>query len=315
MANPYICSCTKYIDSLLAHLDINIYDKKRTDSNLRNIIDMYNRELCNAYADLIYTKNDIYLGIQVSDEAVVHGVQNGIDCLVNWAVAEIISVGDTPGASDYIENIDFIRHPRGIQWGEIPSYYGSYPYGYGYSYGGSGYAYGYQWGQYYNPYAPTGRKEPVSGDIYYVTYKYGCRDENLYNIFGALVKFEKFDYQTFPEYRDAIRTLILAYLGGPTVANIKTALSIFHPIDLIQINEFYKEKWILGENILYSKASWTTEPDVSDGTILRSQVGGQYEWSITFFESWRLSTEQRDTIEALVEDMKPAHTIVYILYS
>lgn len=315
MANPYTCECETYIDSLLDHLDENIYNKKGRNTNLYNIIDTYNRELCEAYADLIYTKNDIYLGIQVNNEAVVHGEQNGIDCLANWAVAQLISVGDTPGASDYVENIDFIRHPRGIQWGDIPSYYGSYPYGYGYGYGGGGYAYGYQWGQYYNPYAPTGRKEPATGDTYYVTYKYGCRDENLYANFGALVKFRKYDYQTFPEYRDAIRTLILAYLGRPTIENIKDALSIFHPRDLIIINELFAERWILGENILYSEESWQTEPDVSDGTLLRSQVGGQFEWSITFRESWRLTTDERTTIENIVNDIKPAHTVVYIIYA
>jgi hypothetical protein len=316
--SPYICDCVDYIDKLFYDLDENIYNKKSTTSNLYNIFDMYNRELCEAWADLIYTKNDIYIGIPVTNEMVVHRYLNGIDCLANWGVAEIVSVGNTPGASDYVEHIDYIRHPRGIQWGDIPRYYGSYPYGYGYGYGYgyAAYGYNYSFGQYYNPYAPCGRREPVPGDVYYVTYKYGCRDENLYNNFGALVLLEKNDNITYAQYRDAIRALILAYLGGPTIANIKSALSVFHPENLIRITEYYTDRgWILGENILYSEESWADPSiDTSDGTLLLESIGGVYEWSVTFYESWRLSDAIRDTLEQLIDDMKPAHTKVYVFF-
>lgn len=257
MANPYVCSCTKYIDSLFRELDKRVYDKKSTDTNLYNIIDTFNRELCEAYADMIYAKNDIYLSRTVVSEAVVHGEQNGIDCFANWSVVEIIAVGDTPGASDYAQYTDWIIHPRGIQWGDLPQYYGSYavPYGYGYT----------SFAQFYNAFAPTGQKEPVTGDIYYVTYKYGCRNENLYNNFGVLVKLKKLSYQTYPEYRDAIRTLILAYIGGPTVANIRSALSVFHDENSIQIEEFTNRTWVLGENILYDEDTWSNGSSVNDG--------------------------------------------------
>lgn len=312
MANPYICNCEKYIDTLLEGLDEKVYNKEATDTNLYNIIDTFNRELCEAYADLTYNKNDIYLSRLVEDEIVVHGEQHGIDCFANWSVVEILKVGNTPGANDYIEYIDWIIHPRGIQWGDLPYYYGHYPYGYGYGYGG----YGTEWQQYYNPYAPWGRKEPATGDIYYVTYKYGCRDENLYNIFGRLVKLKKIDYQSYPEYRNAIRVLILAYLSGPTINNIKTALSIFHPIDEIVIEEYYNEGWILGEKTLYSEETLADlTQDTSDKIVIRSGTGGYYEWSVTFLNSSTLTTSEKTTLESIIENIKPAHTKVEVFYS
>ncbi len=315
MSNPYICDCENYIDKLLDGLDKNIYNVKATNTNLYKIIDTYNKELCDAYADLILNKNDIYLGVTVTNEVVIHGEQHGIDCLANWAVVEVISVGDTPGASDYLEDIDFIINERGLEWDNTPEYYGSYPYGYGYGHPFP-YSYGYYWGQYYNPWSPHGRKEPVTGDTYYVTYKYGCRNTNLYNNFGALVDLKKISLQTYLQYRNAIKVLILAYLGGPTKANIQAALSVFHPSDLILIEEGYFEGWYLGENILYSESTWgDSSVDTSDGTILRDALSGLYEWQVTFFESWRINDNLRVILENLIDDMKPAHTKVIIIYA
>ena len=108
----------------------------------------------------------------------------------------------------------------------------------------------------------------------------------------------------------------MAYLGGPTIANIISALSIFHPESLIEISEGWTEiGWILGEHWLYSETTWN-DPlvDTSDGIVIQELEAEAYRWSVTFYESWRLSTSVRTTLESIIDDMKPAHTVVYIFY-
>ena len=204
---------------MLEKLDNNVYNTESTESNLYYFLKMINNELCEAYAELVATKNDIYLWVDVIDEPVIKGEENGIDCFDNWCVAEIIRIGDSPGSSEYNQYIDYVRTCRGVHW-VAKQYYGYYPF-YGYGYGG----WGFEWGSFYNPYYPTGAKEPVTGNVYYVTYRYGVRDENLWDNFGIMTGLQKKDYWMWEEYRKAIKSLTIAYLTGPTILNIRTALT------------------------------------------------------------------------------------------
>ena len=288
MSFPYICECDRYISRMLEKLDKNIYNTESTTSNLYYFVEMMNGELCEAYAQLIFAQSDIYLWVDVIDEPVIKGELNGIDCFQNWAVVEIIRVGNTPGASDYEEYVDYQRHIRGIEW-TVPQYYGYYPF-YGYGYGG----WGYEWREIYNPWAPSGRMEPPEGSVYYVTYRYGVRDENLYDNFGVLAKLQKRDFWSYEEYRRAIKSLNIAYLGGPTIDNIKDALSTFHNRDYIEIVEGLEYGWILGVSILYSKSAWENPSlDTSDGTVLTYAGAGQFEFEVRFHYAITIPFETR----------------------
>ena len=306
--NIYVCDCDRYVDSMLEKLDNNVYNTESTESNLYYFIKMINNELCEAYAELVKAKNDIYLWVEVEDEMVIKGEENGIDCFDNWCVAEIIRIGDSPGSSEYNQYIDYVRTCRGVHW-VAKQYYGYYP-TYGYGYGG----YGFEWGSYLNPYYPLGAKEPVTGNAYYVTYRYGVRDENLWYNFGSLVQLQKRDFWTWEEYRRAIKSLIIAYLAGPTVENIRTALSTFHPIGYIEIIEGLIG-WILGVSTLYSAAAWVDPAlDVSDGTLLLAEGEGRFEFTVIFHFAYTLPLGTRLVLQDIVNDIKPAHTIATVIF-
>jgi hypothetical protein len=296
------------MDSLLSKLDHNVYDTESTTSNLYILLRTINNELCEAYAQIVAAKNDNYLWVDVVDEPVVRGEPHAIDCLANWAVVEIIRVGDTPGASDYLQYVDFLRTWRGIHWVGA-HYYGYYP-AYGYGYGG----YGWGWNSYTNYYWPLGRKEPVTGSLYYVTYRFGVRDENLYDNFGILTKLQKRDYWTWEEYRKAVKSLTLAFLAGPTISNMRIALSAFHPESLIEITEG-KTGWVLGRSILYSEADWKNPAiDTSDGTLLLDPNYGQYRFTVIFHQAQTIPESTRNVLMDIVEIMKPAHTIAIVVF-
>jgi len=306
--NIYVCDCDRYVDRMLEKLDDNVYNTESSTTNLYYFIRTINNELCEVYAELQAAKNDIYLWVDVVDEMVIKGEENGIDCFDNWCVAEIISIGDTPGSSEYNQYIDYVRTCRGVHW-VAKQYYGYYPI-YGYGYGG----YGFEWGSYYNPFYPEGAKEPVTGNAYYVTYRYGVRDENLWYNFGIMADLQKKDYWTWVEYRKAIKSLTIAYLGGPTVKNMRTALATFHPAAFIEIIEGL-HGWILGESILYSEADWDNPAlDTSDGTLLLAESSGRFEFTVIFHYAYTLPLSTRQVLEEIIEDIKPAHTIASVIF-
>jgi len=329
MSFPYDCECNIYTPKMLAKLDEAIYNKIDTNTNLYQILKMINNELCEAYVDQTYIKNDNYLWVDVVDEPVVKGSLNGCDCFQNWEVVEIISIGDTPGASDYTETVDFTRWTRGVCWTVDPTeycYYPTYPVYY------PSYAPLYPYGQrdtstiidvpgteetcyQNNPYYPYGRKEPQEGVTYYVTYRYGCRDSKLYDNFGILTQLQKIDEQSYVEYRKAIKALVLAFLAGPTIDSIKDALSVFHPRDFIEIIEGFRTGWILGESILYTEDDWNNPLiDTTDGTLLLSEQTGFYEFEVRFHFASTLSTVVRTLLEDLINLMKPAHTRAFVTF-
>ncbi len=310
MPSNCLCDCTQYLDTMIQTISEKVYKIKDPSTFIYQMLKAINNELCESHDDLIKAKNDIYLWNDVSDEAVIKGVWNGMDCLQNRAVAEIVSVGNTPGAQDFFENVDFVRTECGILWAIPSQYYGGYQY---YGYGGYGYQYG--WAPYYNQYYPWGRAEPPVGSTYYVTYKYGCRDENLYNNFGMLVKLKKQDIWEYPQYRQALKALILSYLGGPSVENIKDALAIFHPRTQIEITEAYQTGWVLDQSILYTKAEYEDPSlDTSDGCILIGESDGLYVFVVRFHFAETIPALIRTIITDIVEIIKPAHTRAIIQY-
>jgi hypothetical protein len=295
---------------MLEKISDKVYSAKNPDTFIYKMLTAINNELCEAYDDLIKCKNDIYLWVDVAEEPVIKGALHGLDCLQNRAVGELVAVGNTPGASDYIENVDFTRHECGILWAIPNQYYGHYSY---YGYNGYGYQYGYA--AYYNQYYPWGRAEPDTGATYYVTYRYGCRDENLYNNFGVLAKLKKQDVWEYPEYRKALKSLILSYLGGPSVENIKDALAIFHPRAYIEITELFRTGWILDQSILYTEAQYADPTlDTSDGCILIGEAEVLYTFIVRFHFSETMSALTKTIINEILAIIKPAHTRVLIQY-
>jgi len=310
MPSNCLCDCTTYLDEMIQKISEKVYKANDPDTFIYQMLKAINNELCEAHDDLIKAKNDIYLWNDVVAEPVIKGVEHGIDCLQNRAVAEILSVGLTPGASDYFENIDFVRVECGVAWYIPTQYYGSY---YGYGYGGGTYQYGFN--QYYNQYYPWGRAEPPMGTTYYVTYRYGVRDENLYNNFGMLVKLRKQDLWDYPQYRKAIKTLILSFLGGPAVENIKDALSVFHNRDYIEIQELYLNGWILDQSILYTETEYNDPTlNTSNGCILIGEQESLYTFVIRFHFSETMSAQTKAILNEIIAIIKPAHTKVIVQY-
>jgi hypothetical protein len=295
---------------MIQNISEKVYKIKDPTTFIYQMLMSINNELCESKDDLIKARNDIYLWNDVTAEPVIKGVLNGTDCLQNRAVAEIITVGNTPGASDFFENVDFTRVECGILWAIPDQYYGGYAY-YG-GYGGYG---GYGWTPYYNQYYPYGRAEPPTGSTYYVTYRYGCRDENLYNNFGIFAKLKKQDIWSYPQYRQALKAMILAYIGGPSVENIRDALSVFHTKAYIEITELYKTGWIIDKSILYTSTEYEDSAiDTSDGCILVGEAESLYTFIVRFHFSETMTALTKTIITQIIGIIKPAHTRALIQY-
>lgn len=310
MASNCLCDCTTYLDSMIDKISEKVFSAKDPTTFSYLMLKAINNELCESYDDLIKTKNDIYLYKDVTSEPVIKGVEHGTDCLQNRAVAEIITVGFTPGANDFFEYVDFTRTECGILWAIPSQTYGNY---YGYGYGGGVYQYGFS--NYYNQYYPYGRAEPPVGTTYYVTYRYGCRDENLYNNFGLFAKLRKQDIWSYPDYRKALRCLISSYLGGPAPENIKDALSIFHPRAYIEIIQLYQSGWIIDKSILYTQAEYDDPTlDTSNGCILIGEEESLYTFVVRFHYSETMSFQTKQIINDIIDIIKPAHTRAIVQY-
>jgi len=295
---PIICPCACTCD-FLSKFDPNIYDVESTDTFLKAFFDVVCIEFCDIAYELQMTKNDFYLWKDMPEEVIVKGEAYGVDCFDCKAVVDIISIGDTPGASDYIEDIDFEVHQCGVKWLRPYSYYGSYytPTYYGVDYGSTGPFY-------------VEAKQPETGMPYYVTYRCGVRNDKLYDNFGVMVDLVKKDYQSYSDYREAIKALIVAYLAGPTIDSMLDALSIFTNRSNIYIEEGYTTGWILDESFLYSKAQYA-DPTVytGDGTILY-QGGENFVFDVYVYNSETVSDQTLFT--DIVNKLKPAHTLAYV---
>lgn len=288
---PSICPCNCNEFALLEKLDKNIYDIESTETFLSKFFDVVEEELCDVLYAKEMAKNDFYLWKDVVDEAVIKGVHDGKDCFSCKTVVEIISVGDTPGASDYTEGIDFSIDVCGISWTVAPHPYYGYP-------------------QPYNPYHII-PKQPETGATYYVTYRCGVRNEKLYSNFGVLVNLVKKNSQTYVDYRHAIKALIEAYLLGPTIAGMKKALSTMIDEDYIYIEEGYKIGWVLGESYLYSPEDYA-DPTLytADGTIFGRFGESDFEFDVYVYHSDLV--DDKVLFEDIVNKIRPAHTIAYL---
>ncbi len=297
---PEICPCSCECD-FLEKLDKNIYDIESEGTFLKIFFDVVCSEFCDLRYERDKVKNDFYLSKQNTDEAVVKGQPNTIDCLSCKTVVVIDLVGDTPGASDYIEGVDFIIDECGINWIQPQQYYPYYSSNY----------YGSVEGELPKPYYPLGRKEPDTGITYYVTYKCGVRNDKLYDNFGILVDLVKKNSQTFPDYREAIRTLIIAYLLGPTIEGLTTALSILVDSDDLYIEEAFRVGWFLNESFLYTEADYANSIlYTGNGTIFKSSGEGEFEFDIYVYNSEQVADQE--LFEEIVEKIKPAHTIAFV---
>lgn len=93
-----------------------------------------------------------------------------------------------------------------------------------------------------------------AGDQYYVTYRYGALREALLTNFGALTQID--ELASFPIdfdreiYRDAVGGAIQAFVKGPTVDAIKTAVSAVTDVDPT-ITELSFNEWTLDRDNLY----------------------------------------------------------------
>jgi hypothetical protein len=297
--SPSLCPCPCTCD-FLSKFDKNVYDIESADTFLKAFFDTVCMEFCDINFAKQMAKNDMYLWKERPDESVVKGEPFTVDCFSCKTVVEIISVGDTAGASDYIEDIDFEIHPCGIKWIESAPYYYAY--------------YSHYYGQTHEGSHTSGRKskQPRTGDTYYVTYRCGVRNSKLYDVFGILVGLIKKDYQTWPNYRHAIKSLIIAFLEGPTIDGMKAGLSILIPEENIEIIESYKTGWILGESILYPK-EWYESGDYTtqDGTILKP-VESDYFFDVYVYNSHLI--EDKQLFEDVVDKLRPYHTIAYVTY-
>jgi len=286
---PVICPCRCSCD-FLSKLDKNVYDVESTNTFLYDFFDIVCMEFCDVQYSKQKAKNDFYLWTDHVEEPVIKGESHGIDCLRNKTVVEIISVGDLPGASDYEEGIDYQINECGIEWIESSRYYAYY--------NGQG--------------SSSGRdsKEPQTGYTYYVTYRSGVRNSKLYDVFGVLVGLIKQDYQTYPNYRKAIRSLIEAFLLGPTVESMLSALSIFTDRSNIEIVEGFQAGWVLGESFLYTKDAYDdATQNTQDGTILSAE-GEDFIFDINVYNSE--TVEDKDLFVQIANKIKPAHTIVFV---
>ena len=287
---PVICPCACTCD-FLSKFDPNIYDIENPDTFLKAFFDVVCMEFCDLQTAIMMAKNDFYLWKEMPNTAIVKGITHSVDCFPCKTVVEILSVGDTYGGNDYEEFIDYEVHPCGIHWIESSPYYYAY-------YNGSG---------------STGRKsrEPATGATYYVTYRCGVRNSKLYDVFGVLVGLIKKDYQTYSDYRRAIKALIMAFLLGPTIAGMKQALSVIAQVDDIKIEESFKTGWILGESICYSEADYLSDMNTNDGTILKAATEEFYfDLDIEFHNSDQIRDPQ--LITDIVNMIKPAHARCFI---
>jgi len=292
MANPEptICPCRCACD-FLSKLDKNIYDIENPDTFLAAFFDVVCMEFCDINVSVQKAKNDFYLWKDIDEEAVIKGEPYGVDCFKCKTVVEILSIGDTPGASDYIQGIDFEVDECGVKWLEPSSYYT--PYYYGYSQGQTG------------PFTVEA-KQPETGSTYYVNYRCGVRNDKLYENFGILVGLIKKDYQTYEDYRHAIKSLIIAFLKGPTKESLIEALSILISKENIEIIEGFDTGWILGESYLYTKSDFDNPLiDTTDGTILKA--GQDFIFDIFVHNSYLVQDKQ--LFLEIVDKIKPAHTI------
>jgi hypothetical protein len=282
---PVICPCACVCD-FLSKFDENVYDIENEDTFLKAFFDVVCMEFCDLLTAKQRAKNDFYLWKDIEDEAVVKGEADGIDCFSCKTVVDIISVGDTIGGSDYEEGIDYTIHPCGIEWIVSPSYY----------------------------YSGTARnaREPEEGETYYVTYRCGVRNEKLYDVFGAIVGLIKKDYQTYPDYREAIKSLIQSYILGATIEGMKEGLSVLIPKENIEILESFRIGWEMNVSFLYTKEDFDDATvDTSDGTILKT-VGEDFVFDVIVSNSELLN--DRDLFEDIVDKLKPAHTIGFVVY-
>ena len=296
---PSICPCQCTCD-FLSKFDKNVYDIESTTTFLKAFFDTVCMEFCDIETAKQMAMNDTYLWKERPNEAIVKGSALGIDCFGCKTVVEILSVGDTIGGSDYVEGVDFEIHACGIKWIDSSPYY----YAYYSSYGGIT-----EEGS-----ETTGRKskQPRTGDTYYVSYRCGVRNSKLYDVFGALAGLVKKDYQTWPNYRHAIKSLIKAYLAGPTIEGMKEGLSIFTDKENIEIIESYKTGWFMDESILYTKEQYENgNINTSDGTILKP-IGGDNVFDVYIYNSELI--EDHELFEDIVNKLKPYHTIAYVTY-
>lgn len=281
---PYFCPCGCACD-FLSKFDKNVYDIESTDTFLYQFFEVVCTEFCDIYTEKMKARNDVYLYKENVNEVVIKGVSEGKDCFSCKSVVEIISVGNSPGASDYIQDTDYIIDECGISWVAPQPYY-------------------------YHSYSPRDPIEPETGARYYVTYRCGVRNSKLYDTFGVLVDLVKKDSQSYPDYRRAIKALILAYILGPTIAGMKEALSPFISTVNIYIEESYKVGWVLGESWLYEKTDYENPAIYTgDGTIL--QTGGEnFVIDVWVYNSYLV--EDQTLFTDIVNKIKPAHAIAYV---
>ncbi len=98
-------------------------------------------------------------------------------------------------------------------------------------------------------------------DVYYVTYKYGARRQQLYQNFGYLLGLSRLselsaeapNSWTRKTYRAAIGAAGEAAINGATLDSMKKIVHVFTDVDPI-IKEGFKTHWTLGETFLYSLA-------------------------------------------------------------
>lgn len=107
------------------------------------------------------------------------------------------------------------------------------------------------------------------GDKYYVSYKYGALRDALLTNFGSLTQID--ELADFPHdfnrelYRGAVGGALQAFVKGPTVGAIKTAVSSMTDVEP-EVRELDFNEWTLGRDNLYLQKGRLTGPEIySDG--------------------------------------------------
>ena len=127
-----------------------------------------------------------------------------------------------------------------------------------------------------------------------------CRDEFLYQNFGILFNYPKPSIQTFVEYRETLKQLILGSLNGstlePILGVIQTFTGVFPLIQNIRdLNDFFLNLIQQG-----SPNSGVGTPYIEAGNDVRTQFHVQYEFlpgTMSLFKNGNLLTSGIDYTE------------------